>query len=146
MKKLLLTLIAPALLLANTPVHATTSVTTTASISFYDSHPTGQFTKSGQPIPSVQYINYKITSLTFYTVKTWRDMPLINLFTKHDYKLDFYGLKFQTMDGKTHQVKLNSKEAALYINNSNNPVTLTWHDNTLYVNNQKTKLIANNIR
>lgn len=138
MKKVSIAIIMLLIVLASSPVNAATSLTSTASVSFYDSHPTGKFTATGAPIPSVQFINYQATSITKYKVLTWHDWPIINLFMSHDCHRDFYGMKFKTLDGCMHQVKLAPSEANQYLHVNNYPVNLVWRKHTLFFNNYKT--------
>lgn len=140
MKKLLSSLLTLTLVSTATPILVdASSTTTTASISFYDSKTTGKLTTSGQPVPAVERINYDQTTITHYKVNTWRDMPIINFFASHKKVNDFHSVTFKTINQKKHEVKLSKQQAKTYLNHPNKPVTLTWQNNTLLLNNQQTK-------
>lgn len=132
MRKLILTTLLLLIWFGNPlHIHATSNnLTTTATVSFYGS----------QPI--TQIISPAKTTLIHYTVDTWRDLPIINLFTKHDYHNDFYGLKFTTANDHQHQVKLTTDEVKLF-HAMPYDLTLTWQNHQLLINNQPTKPIAN---
>lgn len=140
MKKSLSLIAALALFSVATPIMAAAdSTTSTATISFYNSDPASKQTSTGKSIPTVENIKYTDTTITHYKVDTWRDMPIINLFTNHKTSNDFYGVSFKTMNHKKHEVKLSNKQAKTYLNNHNDPIKLTSKNGNLLINNESTQ-------
>lgn len=146
----LLSIIAPLTMLLAAPTpsnkNQSTSMTTTATITFIAPKPSNKTTKTGQPIPVNEFVptkNATITDVTIYHQQSCQQWPIFKYFFKLQKPTHVYVLKTKEMDSKIRKFKITKNQALALASNQGTTENIMFNNdnNTGYVQNLNGKTL-----